>query len=135
MFIEDRLKDLLISGGENVYPAEVENVLAQHPGLAEVAVIGRPDRRWGEVPVACVVPAADGTVPTIEELRAWCAPRLAAYKHPRELVVVGSLPRTALGKVTKHALRAQLGLSGAARLDVEPTATHDGRSQTEGRPP
>ena len=133
VFVEDRLKDMLISGGENVYPAEVENVLAQHPAVAEVAVVGRADTRWGEVPVACVVPAGDTTV-TIEELRAWCGSRLAPFKHPRDLVVLASLPRTALGKVTKHTLRAGLGRADDGGLDVGPAGSHDGATQTEGRP-
>ncbi|MEM9563679.1 MAG: long-chain fatty acid--CoA ligase [Actinomycetota bacterium] len=105
--IEDRLGDVLISGGENVYPAEVENTLAEHPDIAAVAVVGRPDARWGEVPVA-VIEAADGAGPAVDELRAWCRDRLARFKQPREVVVVDELPRTALGKVTKHVLRAQL---------------------------
>ena len=106
--IEDRLGDVIISGGENVYPAEVENALSEHPGIGAVAVVGRADPRWGEVPVA-VIEADDGSpVPTVEELRNWCADRLARYKQPRELVVVDQLPRTALGKVTKHLLREAL---------------------------
>ncbi len=107
LYIEDRLGDVLISGGENVYPAEVENTLTEHPGIDAVAVVGRPDPRWGEVPVA-VIEAADGTGPDVDELRAWCRDRLARFKQPREVVVVDELPRTALGKVTKHVLRAQL---------------------------
>jgi fatty-acyl-CoA synthase len=110
--IEDRLGDVLISGGENVYPAEVENVLAEHPGIGAVAVIGRPDERWGEVPVAVIEPGPDEAPPTVEELRAWCDDRLARYKQPREVVVVEHLPRTALGKVTKHVLRDRLGPPG-----------------------
>lgn len=103
-YISDRLKDLIISGGENIYPAELEAVLGQHPAIAEIAVIGRPDTTWGEVPVAMVVPAA-GEELTIESLRDWCAGRLARFKHPHELRLVETLPRTALGKVQKHLLR------------------------------
>ncbi len=106
--IEDRLGDVLISGGENVYPAEVENALAEHPGIDAVAIIGRPDPRWGEVPVAVVEAADPATAPGIEELRDWCQDRLARFKQPREVVVVDRLPRTALGKVTKHVLRDRL---------------------------
>ena len=107
--IEDRLGDVLISGGENVYPAEVENALAEHPAIGAVAVIGRPDPRWGEIPVAVVEPVAPGApVPAVDELRAWCTDRLARFKQPREVVVVPELPRTALGKVQKHLLRQQL---------------------------
>jgi len=108
LFIEDRLDDVLISGGENVYPAEVENTLSEHPGIGAVAVIGRDDARWGEVPVAVVEPATDAPTPSVEELRAWCVDRLARFKQPREVIVVDELPRTALGKVTKHVLRQNL---------------------------
>jgi len=90
-----------------VYPAEVELVLAGHPAVAEVAVIGRADARWGEVTVAVVVPRP-GAAPTIDELRAWCDGRLARFKQPHALHLVDALPRTALGKVTKHVLREQL---------------------------
>jgi fatty-acyl-CoA synthase len=103
--VDDRLRDVVISGGENVYPAEVELVLAGHPAIAEVAVIGRPDDRWGEAVVAFVVLRAGSTL-SLAELRAWCEGRLARYKQPQALQVVDSLPRTALGKVTKHVLRA-----------------------------
>ncbi|MEM7092837.1 MAG: AMP-binding protein [Actinomycetota bacterium] len=105
--VSDRLGDMIISGGENIYPAEVEAVLGEHPGIAEIAVVGRPDARFGEVGVAFVVPTP-GAAPTLEDLRSWAEDRLARFKQPRELVVVESLPRTALGKVTKQVLRAQL---------------------------
>ena len=105
LHVHDRVRDLYITGGENVYPAEVEAVLVEHPGVAEVAVVGRPDRRWGEIGVAVVVPAAGGQTPTVDELRSWCEGRLARFKQPRELVLVESLPRTALGKVRKHVVR------------------------------
>jgi len=108
LFVSDRLRDMLISGGENVYPAEVEGVLIEHPRLAEVAVVGRPDERLGEVGVAFVVPTDMDEAPTLEELRSWAGDRLARFKHPRELVIVDELPRTALGKVTKHVLRERL---------------------------
>ncbi|MGI9594752.1 MAG: class I adenylate-forming enzyme family protein [Acidimicrobiales bacterium] len=107
--IEDRVGDVLISGGENVYPAEVENVVGQHPGVAQVAVIGRADERWGQIPVAVIETSADGSPPTVGELRDWCRDRLARFKQPRAVVVVDELPRTALGKVTKHVLRERFG--------------------------
>jgi fatty-acyl-CoA synthase len=97
-----RLKELYISGGENVYPAEVERVLAQHRSVSEVAVVGVPDPRWGEVGRAYVVPAGAPFDPA--ELLAWAGERLARYKLPREVVIVAELPRTASGKVQKHAL-------------------------------
>jgi fatty-acyl-CoA synthase len=97
-----RLKELYISGGENVYPAEVERVLGQHGSVSEVAVVGVPDERWGEAGRAYVVPARQPF--DSAELLAWASERLARYKLPREIVVVAELPRTASGKVQKHAL-------------------------------
>ena len=102
--IDDRKKDVVISGGENVYPAELENVLADCPMIAEAAVIGCPDERWGEVPVAYIVrtPGADLTT---EDALALFAGRLARYKHPHRIVFVEALPRNAMGKVQKFELR------------------------------
>jgi fatty-acyl-CoA synthase len=97
-----RLKELYISGGENVYPAEVERVLGQHGNVSEVAVVGVPDERWGEAGRAYVVPAREPFDSV--ELLAWASERLARYKLPREVVIVAELPRTASGKVQKHAL-------------------------------
>ncbi len=108
VFIEDRLGDVLISGGENVYPAEVENALAEHPAIDQVAVIGLPDERWGEIPVAVIESQQGRPTPSVDELRSWCTDRLARYKQPRQVVVVDELPRTALGKVRKQALRDRL---------------------------
>ena len=85
-FIHDRKKNLIVSGGENIYPAEVERVLHQHPGIAEAAVIGRPDDRWQEVPVAYVVPRA-GAAPSSAEIEGFCLAQLARYKVPREYVI------------------------------------------------
>ncbi len=103
-YICDRLKDMIISGGENVYPAEVESALYEHPAIAEVAVIGAPDERWGERVVA-VVALKTGTTLTLEELRAFAGERLARYKLPLELRQVSALPRTTSGKVAKPELR------------------------------
>lgn len=108
MFIVDRTKDVIITGGENVYSLEVEDAVRTHPAIADVAVIGRPHADWGETIVAVVVPADEGVVPTLEELRQHLADQLAAYKIPRELVVRAALPRNPSGKVTKHLLRAEL---------------------------
>lgn len=105
-YIVDRWKDMFISGGENVYPAEVEKVLIEHPDIAEVAVIGIPDERWGEVGKAFLVPRDDSqAAPDPGELNRFCRQYLAAYKVPREFAVVDALPRNALGKVTKQVLR------------------------------
>ena len=102
-----RSKDLIVSGGENVYPAEIENLLAHHPDVAECAVVGVPDARWGEVPVLAVVPR-EGQRIDEAELRALFDARLARYKHPRRIVVVDALPKTALGKVQKPVLARAL---------------------------
>jgi fatty-acyl-CoA synthase len=103
--IVGRLKDLVISGGENVYPAEVEDVLHAHPAVSEAAVVGVPDERWGEVCVAFVAlrPAASADA---DELTAWCGDRLARFKVPRTVRFVDQLPRSGMGKVAKDELRA-----------------------------
>jgi fatty-acyl-CoA synthase len=107
--IVGRAKDMIISGGENIYPAEIENLLLQHPAVLECAVLGQPDPRWGEVVVAVVVlRAQDVPAPSDEVLLASVRSGLARYKHPRRVVRVSALPKTALGKVQKDRLRAQL---------------------------
>ncbi|MEE2665300.1 MAG: long-chain fatty acid--CoA ligase [Myxococcota bacterium] len=98
-----RAHDMYISGGENVYPAEIESVLAEHPAIREVAVIAVPDPDWGEAGRAHAVLEAGATL-RLEQLRHWASERLARFKLPRELVIVTSLPRTASGKVQKHEL-------------------------------
>ena len=103
-----RSKDMIISGGENIYPPEIENLAATWPGVAEAAVVGLPDARWGEVPVL-VLTARAGAVVDVDALRQHFNARLARFKHPRRIVLVDQMPRTALGKVQKAALRAQLG--------------------------
>lgn len=105
-WVRDRKKNMIISGGENVYPAEVERVLLEHPDVSECAVIGRPDPRWDEVPIAYVI-ARSGCRLEADELRAHVQAQLARYKVPREIVFVTDLPRTALGKV-QHFLLKQL---------------------------
>jgi acyl-CoA synthetase (AMP-forming)/AMP-acid ligase II len=106
LHIIDRRKDLIVSGGENIYPAEIERVLAEHPDVFEVAVVGVPDERWGESPRACVVPRPGLTV-TIEGLVAFCDGKLARYKHPRSLFTLDALPRSSMGKVLRRELREQ----------------------------
>jgi len=108
VYLLDRAKDLIISGGSNVYAVEVEAVLASHPAVRDVAVVGLPDRKWGEVVTAVVVSTNAGDA-LREELRALCARSLAGYKLPRGYVFVDELPRNAYGKVLKRALRDQLG--------------------------
>ena len=105
--IVDRLKDMYVSGGENVYPAEVEAVLAAHPAVADAAVVGAPDPRWGESGVAFIVPRA-GTSFDAAAIAAHCASRLAKYKCPSRLVAIDAIPRSAAGKILKPVLRARL---------------------------
>ncbi|HEX8995147.1 MAG TPA: acyl-CoA synthetase [Ktedonobacterales bacterium] len=105
--ITGRARELIISGGYNIYPREIEDVLATHPAVAEVAVLGAADADMGEQVVAVVVPR-DGHAPRIEDIIAYCRERLASYKKPRRVVFVEALPRNALGKVQKHLLSAQL---------------------------
>jgi fatty-acyl-CoA synthase len=109
LFVVDRVKDMIISGGENIYCAEVENVLAAHPAVAEVALIGVPDSRYGEAPLAVVAPRDPAFPPTAAELTAWCRERLAHYKCPREWSIGGVLPRNPSGKVLKTRLRDDHG--------------------------
>ena len=105
--IDDRSKDVIISGGENVYPAELENVLADYDQLAEAAVIGQPDELWGEVPLVVAV-AAPGATRDDQAVFDLFNGRLARFKHPKGIRWVDSLPHNAMGKVQKHILRAQL---------------------------
>ena len=102
-----RSKDLIISGGENIYPAEIENLLAHDPDVAEAIVVGLPDPRWGEVPVLVLVPRPGHAVDS-HRLQHLFDERLARYKHPRRIVVVPSLPKTALGKIQKADVLARL---------------------------
>ncbi len=104
LFLVDRLKDMIKSGGENVYSIEVESVLLRHPGVADVAVVGVPDRRWGEA-VKAIVVVAPAASPTPEELDAFCRERLAAYKRPRWYELVPVIARSQTGKIVKRELR------------------------------
>ncbi|MGX9789580.1 long-chain-fatty-acid--CoA ligase [Mycobacterium sp. MMS18-G62] len=104
IYLHDRLKDIIVSGGENVSPAEVENVLMTHPGVGDVAVIGVPDEKWGEAVKAVVVPAA-GTSPSEAELIAYARERLGGFKLPKSVDFAGVLPRTPSGKLLKRTLR------------------------------
>lgn len=111
LFVVDRKKDMIISGGENIYCAEVENVLAAHPKIAEVALIGVADARYGEAPLAVIAPRDPADPPTVQDVEAFCRERLAAYKRPRDVVIVATLPRNPSGKVLKTRLRAEYGAS------------------------
>jgi fatty-acyl-CoA synthase len=113
LYIMGRAKDMIISGGENIYPAEIERVLKEHPGVRDVAVVGVPDREWGESVLAVVVPE-EGRQPTPEEVVGWVRERLAGFKKPRFVEFVDALPvTTATGKVQKGELRRRYaGLAG-----------------------
>ena len=104
LFLTDRIKDMIVSGGENVYPIEVEEALCRHPGVADVAVIGVPHEHWGEVVTALVIRRQDSGVST-DELVAFAREQLAGYKLPRSIEFVDDLPRTPTGKVLKRELR------------------------------
>lgn len=107
VWVVDRKKDMIISGGENIYCAELENVLASHPDIAEVAVICRADEKWGEVPIAVAAVTNDDL--RIEDLGEFLTDRLARYKHPKALEIVDALPRNPAGKVLKTELRLRYG--------------------------
>jgi acyl-CoA synthetase (AMP-forming)/AMP-acid ligase II len=112
VYVTDRIKDMIISGGENIYPAEIERVLAEHPGVGDCAVIGVPDERWGEVPKAVVVAAPGQTVDT-EALLAHCRAHLAGFKCPTSVDVLAELPRNPTGKVLKKDLRKRYRTAGS----------------------
>ncbi|HJZ33286.1 MAG TPA: AMP-binding protein [Hyphomicrobiaceae bacterium] len=120
-FIHDRKNNLIISGGENVYPAEVERVLNQHPAIAEAAVVGRPDAKWQEVPVAYLVPRP-GAADDVAEIERFCKAQLARYKVPRAYFWVDSLPRNAMGKVQHFRLKdATAAPAKPPSCDTEPS--------------
>jgi acyl-CoA synthetase (AMP-forming)/AMP-acid ligase II len=104
LFVVDRIKDMIVSGGENVYSAEVENALAKHPDVAACAVIGVPDERWGERVHAVVVRAPEGQVDE-QGLREFCREHIAGYKVPRSMEFVVELPMSGAGKILKRELR------------------------------
>lgn len=103
LYITDRRKDLIVSGGANVYPAEVEAALLEHPGIADAAVVGLPDAEWGATVHAVIVPAGEGG-PDLAEIRAYCRDRLAPYKIPKSFKTLATLPRDELGKLRRSAL-------------------------------
>jgi len=108
VYIVDRIKDMIISGGENIYPAEIEDRLLAHPDIVECAVIGVPDEKWGEVPRAVVVPREGATIDA-DEILASLAGQLAKYKIPKSVVLADELPRTASGKLLKSRVRKRYG--------------------------
>ena len=108
VFVVDRIKDMIISGGENVYPAEVENALREHPAVADCGVIGVPDARWGEVGRAVVV-LRPGAQASEDELLGFLDGRIARYKIPKSVRYTGELPRSGTGKILKKRLRETHG--------------------------
>ena len=104
VYVEDRLKDMIITGGENVYSPEIERVLAEHPSVMEVAIIGVPDDRWGET-VKAVVSLRPDTEATEEELIGYCREHLAGFKCPTSVDIIDALPRNPTGKILKRDLR------------------------------
>ncbi len=112
-WIVDRCRDMYISGGENIYPAEIEALLVGYPGIAECAVVGLPDPRWGESGCIAIVPSADTRIDETE-LLSFLAARLARHKLPKKVTILGGLPRTSTGKIQKFALRQQLSSPDAS---------------------
>ena len=112
IYVVDRKKDMIITGGENVYPAEVENVLYKHPGISQAAVIGAPDRKWGEIVTALVV-RKNGSEIREEEIKAFCRNEIAGYKVPKKVLFVDALPMSASGKILKYKLKEDLKTQAA----------------------
>jgi O-succinylbenzoic acid--CoA ligase len=115
VLVEGRADDVIRTGGEKVWPDEIERVVLGHPGVADVAVAGGPDDEWGQHVVAWIVPRATAAAPTLEEIREFCRERLARFKAPKEVVIVDSVPRTRSGKVRRNAL-----MDGRARTGRRP---------------
>jgi acyl-CoA synthetase (AMP-forming)/AMP-acid ligase II len=104
IYLKDRIKDMVVSGGENIYPVEVENAIAHHPSVADVAVIGVPDEKYGEALLAFLVLKAD-TELALDELIEFCRERIAGYKIPRQMQIIAEMPRNPSGKILKKDLR------------------------------
>ncbi len=109
IWIKDRKKDMIVTGGINVYPKEVEDILISHYQIADVAVIGIPHPEWGETPTAVVIPAEKESPPTLDNIRKFCKDKLADYKIPRKIIYSDNIPRSATGKTLKHILKEQHG--------------------------
>jgi acyl-CoA synthetase (AMP-forming)/AMP-acid ligase II len=106
IYVVDRKKDMIITGGENVYPAEVENILYKHPAVGQTAVIGTKDEKWGETVTALIVKKADSEI-NEESIKSFCKTEIAGYKVPKKVFFVESLPMSASGKLLKYKLREQ----------------------------
>lgn len=118
LYLVDRKEDMIITGGENVYPTEVENVIYEHPAVAEAAVFGLRDEKWGEITVAAVS-LRQGFELKEEELIEWCRPRIAGYARPRRLYFAGNLPKTGSGKVMRKALREMYEQPNSLKLKLK----------------
>jgi len=105
VYIQDRIKDMIISGGENVYPAEIENLLQTHDDISEAAIIGQPSETWGESPFAIIVRTDEKLTQT--DVLEFCAGKLAGFKMPKGVVFVDEIPRNPSGKILKRVLRDQ----------------------------
>jgi long-chain acyl-CoA synthetase len=116
LFIHDRVKDMIISGAENIYPAEVESAVYGHPAVAEVAVIGIPDDKWGEA-VKAVVALKPGMTATPDEIIAFARGRIAAFKAPKSIDFIDALPRNASGKILRKDLREPYWAGRARRVN------------------
>ena len=115
LYVLDRVKDMICSGGENIYPRTIEAVLYTHPAVADAAVIGVPDEQWGETVKALVV-VRPGVSTSPQEIIEFCRGRLAGFQRPRSVEVVDALPRNASGKVLKHVLREPYWCSRSRRV-------------------
>lgn len=124
LWIVDRMDELIVSGGENISPAEVEAVLATHPAIADVAVVGRPDPAWGAVPVAAIALRSGHPAPTIEVLRGFARPQLAGFKLPVAVQVVPTVPRTASGKVVRREVAAMVARGTGGEASAERVSHH-----------
>jgi long-chain acyl-CoA synthetase len=116
VYIHDRVKDMIISGGENIYPAEVESAIYGHPDVADVAVIGVPDEKWGEAVKAMVV-RKPGTAPTPDDIIAFARSRIANFKVPKSVDFIEALPRNASGKILRRELREPFWAGKARRVN------------------
>jgi fatty-acyl-CoA synthase/feruloyl-CoA synthase len=125
MRLVDRLRDVIITGGRNVYSAEVEQAIADHPEVADVAVIGRPDPEWGETVVA-IITVVDGADLTPPLIRQYCTSRIADYKIPREFIFA-VVPRNGGGKVQKHLLRSELSRNATQGMEASSHRAADDR--------
>ena len=116
LYIHDRVKDMIVSGAENVYPAEVENALMSHPAIADAAVIGVPDDKWGEA-VKAIVVLKPGVEASAEDIIAFCKTRIASYKTPKSIDFIAALPRNPSGKILRRELRDPYWAGRARRVN------------------